>query len=348
MKRLNTRAVMVGSLQIGGQNKVVIQSMTNTKTKDVKATVKQINELTELGCELVRVACLDHEDAKAIAEIKKHISIPISADIHFDHKLALTAIESNVDKIRINPGNIPNKEDVAKIVEKCKEKKIPIRIGVNGGSLDKEMIAKWGYTPKCMVESARKHIEILEELDFKDIIVSLKSSDIFFVDESNRLFSEEFNYPIHLGITEAGDKFRGTIKSVAGLSGLIKDGLGDTVRISLSGSPLEEIKVAKELLKTYNLSNGVNLVSCPTCGRTDYDMMNIMEQVEPHIAKINKNITVAIMGCVVNGPGEASHADIGIAGGKDGGILFKHGKVIRTLKQEEIADVLIEEIKKMV
>lgn len=350
MDRTKTRKIYVDGLQIGGQNKIVIQSMTNTKTKDVKSTVEQILKLEKAGCEMVRVACLDLEDARAISEIKKGIHIPIVADIHFDYTIALEAIKNGVDKIRINPGNIGNEEKVKKVVEACKEKHIPIRIGVNAGSLEKDLLDKEGRpTAKAMVESAKRHVEILEKLNFYDICISLKASDLDLCIAAYEEASKTFNYPLHLGITEAGTAFCGTIKSSIGLGCLIRQGIGDTLRVSLSDDPVEEIKVAKEILKDCNLYDGLpELVSCPTCGRTQIDLIPIAKEMEEFLQTIKANITVAVMGCAVNGPGEAKNADIGIAGGIKSGILFKKGEVVRKVKQEEMVEVLKEEILKMI
>ncbi|MBP3802142.1 MAG: flavodoxin-dependent (E)-4-hydroxy-3-methylbut-2-enyl-diphosphate synthase [Clostridia bacterium] len=349
-KRTNTRTINVAGVQIGGQNKIVIQSMTNTKTKDVKSTIEQILKLEKAGCEIVRVACLDLEDAKAIEEIKKGIHIPIVADIHFDYRIALEAIKSGVDKIRINPGNIGDEEKVRKVVEACKEKHIPIRIGVNAGSLEKDLLDGNGRpTAKAMVESARRHVEILEKLDFYDICISLKASDLDLCIAAYEEASKAFDYPLHLGITEAGTAFSGTIKSSIGLGYLIRQGIGDTLRVSLSDDPVEEIKVAKEILKDCNLYDGLpELVSCPTCGRTQIDLIPIAKEMEEFLQTIKANITVAVMGCAVNGPGEAKNADIGIAGGINSGILFKKGEVVKKVKQEDMVKVLKEEILKMI
>lgn len=348
--REKTRKINVAGVQIGGQNKVVIQSMTNTKTKDVKSTVEQILKLENAGCEIIRVACLDIEDAKAIKEIKSKINIPVVADIHFDYKIALEAINSGVDKIRINPGNIGDEERVKKVVDACKQKNIPIRIGVNGGSLEKDLLDSNGkVTAKAMVESARRHIEILEKLDFHNICISLKASDLDLCLAAYEEASKTFNYPLHLGITEAGTAFCGTIKSSIGLGYLLRNGIGDTLRVSLSDDPVEEIKVAKEILKDCNLYNeSPNLISCPTCGRTQIDLIPIAKEVEEFLQTIKADITVAVMGCAVNGPGEAKNADIGIAGGIKEGLLFKKGEIVKKVKQEEIVDVLKEEILKMI
>lgn len=349
-KRNETRPIKVGNVQIGGQNKVIIQSMTNTKTKDVENTVKQILELEKAGCEIIRVACLDMDDAKSIKEIKKQIHIPIVADIHFDYRIAICAIEAGVDKVRINPGNIGGKDRVKAVVDKCKEFNVPIRIGVNAGSLEKDLLEKYGGKPtaRAMVESARRHVEILEDLEFYDIALSLKASNLDLCIESYEEAAKEFKYPLHLGITEAGTKFSGTIKSSIGLGVLLREGIGDTIRVSLSDNPIEEIKVAKEILKDSNLYRNVpTLVSCPTCGRTQIDLIPMAKEVENFLQNINSDITVAVMGCAVNGPGEASNADIGIAGGVKEGLLFKKGKIIRKIPQENIVKELEEEILKM-
>lgn len=350
MKRKDTRKIMVRNVQIGGQNKVIIQSMCNTKTKDIDATVKQILELENAGCEIIRVACLDIEDAKAIKEIKEKIHIPIVADIHFDYKIALQAIESGVDKVRINPGNIGSEDKVKAVVDKCMEKHIPIRIGVNAGSLEKDLLEEYGKpTAKAMVESARRHIQILENLNFKDYMISLKASNLDLCIEAYELASREFDCPLHLGITEAGTEFSGTIKSSIGLGVMLREGIGDTIRVSLSDDPIKEIKVAKEILKDCNLYKKTpTLIACPTCGRTQIDLIPIAKEVEEFLQTIESDITVAVMGCVVNGPGEAREADIGIAGGIKEGMLFKKGQVIRKVKQEDIVDTLKEEILNMV
>lgn len=350
MKRAETRKVMVGNVQIGGQNKVVIQSMCNTKTKDIEQTVKQTLELEKAGCEIIRVACLDMEDAKAIKEIKKNIHIPIVADIHFDYRIALQAIESGVDKVRINPGNIGSKDRVKAVVDKCKEQRIPIRIGVNAGSLEKDLLEKYGKpTAKAMIESAKRNIDILEELDFHDYLLSLKASDLDLCIEAYEEASKVFNCPLHLGITESGTEFSGTIKSSIGLGYMLRNGIGDTIRVSLSDDPVKEIKVAKEILKDCNLyKNLPTLVACPTCGRTQIDLIPMAKEVEKFLQNINSNITVAVMGCAVNGPGEAREADIGIAGGIKEGLLFKKGEIIKKIPQEEIVEELKKEITKMV
>lgn len=350
MLREETRSVQVGNLTIGGNNHVVIQSMCNTKTKNVEATIKQINALEQAGCELVRVAVFDKEDAYAIKEIKKGIHIPLVADIHFDYKLALIAIESGIDKVRINPGNIGSIEKVKAVVDACKEKHIPIRIGVNGGSLEKEILEKYGEpTPEGMVESAMKHVKILEDLDFHDIVISLKSSNTMLTIKAYELASKTFPYPLHVGVTEAGTALGGTIKSSLGIGTLLYEGIGNTIRVSLSDDPVEEIKVAKILLKELGLLKGVpTLVSCPTCGRIQYDLIPIAKEMEDFLKDIHLDITIAIMGCAVNGPGEARHADIGIAGGVGEGLLIKHGEIIKRVKQEDMVQTLKDEILKMV
>ncbi|MDR4969091.1 MAG: flavodoxin-dependent (E)-4-hydroxy-3-methylbut-2-enyl-diphosphate synthase [Acholeplasmataceae bacterium] len=341
MNREQTRPMKVGPYQFGGNNKVYIQSMTNTYTKDVEATVKQIKQLTEAGCEIIRVAVLDMVDAKSLGEIKKQISIPLVADIHFDYRLALEAINQGVDKIRLNPGNIPKTEHVQEVVEACKKKNIPIRIGVNSGSLPNRMVP----TAENMVETARHHVEILESMGFYDIALSLKATDMNLMVQAYRLAAKTFPYPLHLGVTEAGTAFSGAIKSAMGIGILLAEGIGNTIRVSLTDNPVLEIQAAKEILKNLGLKDKVpNLISCPTCGRIQYDMIEIAKRIETYLLKVNKTINVAIMGCAVNGPGEASHADIGIAGGKGEALLFRHGKVIKKIKESEVYDVLVEEI----
>ncbi len=346
--RNQTLPIKVGNKIIGGQNKVIIQSMCNTKTKDIASTVKQILELEELGCEIIRVAILDEEDANAIKSIKEQIHIPLVADIHFDYRLALICIDNGIDKIRINPGNIGNEENVKKVVEACKKKNIPIRIGVNGGSLEKELLEKYGHdNPEAMVLSAKKEISLLEKFDFKNIIISLKSSDILTTIKAYELASKTFNYPLHLGITEAGALLTSSIKSSAGLGILLYQGIGDTIRISISDNPKKEIQVAKELLSNFNLyNNHPNLVSCPTCGRIQYDMIPIVKEIEEFLQTIKYPIKVAIMGCAVNGPIEAKNADIGIAGGKNEGLLFKKGQIIKKIPQTKLVAELKKEILK--
>lgn len=346
-KRNETRQIDVNGVKIGGQNKVVIQSMTNTKTKDIEATVKQTLELEKAGCEIIRVACLDIEDAKAIKDIKEKIHIPIVADIHFDYKIALEAIKSGVDKIRINPGNIGSEDKTKAVVDACKANKIPIRIGVNSGSIEKEILKKYDGKPTAegMVESALRHIKILENLGFYDTCISLKASNLDLCIEAYEKASEKFDYPLHIGITEAGTAFSGTIKSSIGLGTLLREGIGDTLRVSLSDNPVEEIKVAKEILKNCGLyKKSPTLIACPTCGRTQIDLIPMAKEVEEFLQGIEADITVAVMGCAVNGPGEARCADIGIAGGVQEGLLFKKGEIIRKIKQEDIVEELKKEI----
>lgn len=351
VKRNETRPIYLDGLQIGGQEKVVIQSMTNTKTKQVKSTIEQILELEKAGCELVRVACLDIEDAKSIKEIKENIHIPIVADIHFDYKIALKAIEGGVNKVRINPGNIGSADKVKQVVDACKKSNIPIRIGVNAGSLEKDLLKKYDGKPTAdaMIESAKRHVKILEDLDFYDIAISLKASNLDLCINAYEQASKTFKYPLHLGITEAGTAFSGTIKSSIGLGVMLRQGFGDTIRVSLSDNPVEEIKVAKEILKDCNLyKKSPTLIACPTCGRTQIDLIPIAKEVEEFLQTIESDIKVAVMGCAVNGPGEAKEADIGIAGGIKEGLLFKKGEIVKKVRQEEIVKVLKEEILRMI
>lgn len=347
MKKI-TRKVMVGNVGVGGDSPISVQSMTNTDTRNVEATVAQIIELQEAGCDIVRIAVPDMVAAKCIEEIKSKTSIPIVADIHFNHTLALESIAQGVDAIRINPGNIGNTEKVKAVVEACKSRNIPIRIGVNGGSLEKNLLEKYGSaTPEAMVESAMNHIKILEDLDFYDIVISLKNSDLYKTVEAYRLMSTKVDYPLHLGVTEAGGIKKGTIKSSIGIGSLLLDGIGDTIRISLTGNPVEEIHVGKEILRSLDLLNDkIKIISCPTCGRCQINLIELANKVENEIDSIDKNITVAIMGCAVNGPGEAREADIGIAGGDGVGLLFKKGEIIKKVPQDEIISTLIEEINK--
>lgn len=341
-----TRAVKVGNIIIGGDNNIVIQSMTNTMTGDVEATIAQIKRLEEVGCQLVRMTINNMEAAEAIKEIKKRVSIPLAADIHFDYKLALAAMENGIDKLRINPGNIGADENVTKVVQMAKEKNIPIRIGVNSGSLEKEILKKYGSpTADAMVESAMYHIGLLEKNDFHNIIVSLKSSNVKMMVEAYRKISEKVNYPLHLGVTEAGTAFQGTVKSAIGIGSLLVDGIGNTIRVSLTEDPVKEIKVAKEILKVLGLLEaGVEIVSCPTCGRTEIDLIGLAKKVEKEFEKENRKIKIAVMGCVVNGPGEAREADYGVAGGKGEGVLFKKGQIVKKVKESEI----LIELKKLI
>ncbi len=331
----------VGNVIIGGNNRVVIQSMTNTKTKAVESTVEQILELENAGCEIVRVAVLDQEDALAIKAIKQRINIPLVADIHFDYRLALAAIDAGADKIRINPGNIGSVENIKKVVSACRKNRIPIRIGINSGSLESHILAEYGRpTPEAMVASAKYHVDLLEKFGFQDIIISLKSTNVMDTIKANELAAKAFKYPLHIGITEAGSAFSGTVSSSIGLGVLLFEGIGSTLRVSLSDSPVKEIEVAKEILANFGLYDKPKLISCPTCGRIEYDMIPIVNEIEEYLKSVRKKITVAIMGCVVNGPGEAKGANIAIAGGKNEALLFIDGKKIKKISQEEIVATL--------
>lgn len=348
MRRKITKKVRVGDLEIGGGSSISIQSMTNTDTRDIDATVRQILELEEAGCQLARVAVVDLEAAKSIEKIKKNVHIPIVADIHFDYRLAIESMKSGVDKIRINPGNIGDIEKVKKVVDEAKLRDIPIRIGVNAGSLEKDILEEYGsVTAKGLVKSALRHVKILEDLDFEKILVSIKASSVSLNVDSYRLLSEKIHYPLHLGLTEAGTPRMGTIKSAIGIGTLLLDGIGDTLRVSLTSDPVLEVKSAKDILSALDLSDKPQLISCPTCGRTQVDLISIAEGVEKELANINKNIKVAVMGCAVNGPGEAREADIGIAGGKGEVVLFKKGEIIKKIAQEEAVKTLIDEINRM-
>lgn len=341
----NKKEIKIGNVIIGGNHPVAIQSMTNTPTKDINKTVKQILALENVGCMIVRVAVLDEEDAISIKEIKKHINIPIVADIHFDYRLAIKAIKSGADKIRINPGNIGRFENVKKVVDVAKEYNIPIRIGINSGSVEKHLLEKYnGPTPEAMLESITNHVRILESLDFYDIVLSIKSTNIENTIKTNELLNEHFDYPIHIGLTESGTVLAGSIRSSYALGVLLNKGIGNTIRVSLNGDPVNEIPTCKEILSMHNLYTKPTLICCPTCGRTKYNMVSIVNEIEKFLNTINSNITVAIMGCAVNGPGEAKHADIGIAGGNNEAVLFKHGEIIRKIKEENIIEELKQEI----
>ncbi|MGL5756976.1 MAG: flavodoxin-dependent (E)-4-hydroxy-3-methylbut-2-enyl-diphosphate synthase [Paraclostridium sp.] len=341
-----SREVSVGNVKIGGENPISIQSMTNTDTRDAKATIQQIKKLEEVGCDVVRVAVPDMEAAKNIGEIKQNVSIPVIADIHFDYRLALEAIDQGVDGVRINPGNIGSIDRVKLVVNKCREKNLKIRIGVNGGSLEKELLEKYGSaSAEALVESALGHVKILEDLDFYNIVISLKSSDIYKTIEAYELISKKVDYPLHIGITESGSVKKGTIKSSIGVGALLLKGIGDTIRISLTGDPTEEVIVGKEILRSLDLLNDkIKVISCPTCGRCNIDLISVVNEVEEKINKIDKDITVAIMGCAVNGPGEAKEADIGIAGGKGEGLLFKKGEIVRKIDGNSLVEELLSEI----
>ena len=343
------RTVNVGGVRIGGGNPVSIQSMTNTDTRDVKKTVEQINRLALAGCEIVRVAVPDMQAAEAVREIKKRIKLPLVCDIHFDYRLALTCVAGGADKIRINPGNIGSIDRVEAVANACRERGIPIRIGVNGGSLEKNLLEKYKRpTADALVESAFGHIRILENLDFHDIVVSMKVSDVSEMIKAYKKFDEMSDIPLHIGVTEAGTKNAGIIKSAVGIGALLSSGIGDTLRVSLTADPLEEVYAAKEILKVLGLKKGgAELISCPTCGRTRIDMIPIANEVEKRLRGIDKNIKVAVMGCAVNGPGEAREADIGVAGGVGEGLIFKKGEIIKKVPESEIVTALMEEIEKL-
>lgn len=346
MKRDDTRVIQIGKRKIGGGNPIAIQSMTNTKTEDVEATVAQILALEAAGCEIIRCAVPTMEAAEALTEIKKLIHIPLVADIHFDYKLAIAAIEHGADKIRINPGNIGDISRVKAVVDKAKEYNVPIRVGVNSGSLEKELVEKYnGVTAEGIVESALDKVHIIEEMGYENIVVSIKSSDVMMCVKAHELISQKCDYPLHIGITESGTVLSGNIKSSVGLGIMLYQGIGDTIRVSLTGDPLEEIKSAKLILKTLGLrKGGIEVVSCPTCGRTKIDLIGLANQVENMVADIPLDIKVAVMGCVVNGPGEAKEADIGIAGGIGEGLLIKKGQIIKKVKEEELLETLRQEL----
>ncbi|MBD5132983.1 MAG: flavodoxin-dependent (E)-4-hydroxy-3-methylbut-2-enyl-diphosphate synthase [Clostridiales bacterium] len=338
-----TRQINVGGVPIGGGAPVSIQSMTNTPTHDVEATLSQIRALAAAGCDIVRVAVPDMSAAKAIGALKAGSPVPLVADIHFDYRLALEAAEQGIDKIRINPGNIGAPGRVEAVARACKERGIPIRVGVNGGSLEKELLAKYdGPTPEAMVESALGHIELLERYGFEDICVSLKASSVPATMRAYRLMAERYDYPLHLGVTEAGTREIGELKAAAGIGGLLALGIGDTLRVSLTADPVEEVYAAKRILKAIGLRReGPELIACPTCGRTQIDLIPMAKQVEELLKNVDKSITVAVMGCVVNGPGEASHADVGLAGGKGEGVLFKHGQIVAKVPEERLVPELM-------
>lgn len=347
MKRDETKVIQIGNVKIGGGNPVAIQSMTNTKTEDVEATVAQILALEKAGCEIIRCAVPTMEAAQALREIKKQIHIPLVADIHFDYRLALAAIENGADKIRINPGNIGSEDRVRAVVEKAKEYQIPIRVGVNSGSLEKELVEKYhGVTAEGIVESALDKVHMIENMGYDNLVVSIKSSDVLMCAKAHELISEQCIYPLHVGITESGTLYSGNLKSAMGLGIILYQGIGDTIRVSLTGDPLEEIKSAKRILKTLGLrKGGIEVVSCPTCGRTKIDLIGLANQVETMTGEFpDLDIKVAVMGCVVNGPGEAKEADIGIAGGIGEGLLIKKGEIIRKVKEEELLSVLRDEL----
>jgi (E)-4-hydroxy-3-methylbut-2-enyl-diphosphate synthase len=348
MKKYISSVVKIGNLKLGGDNPVRIQSMCNTDTRDVKATVKQILALEKKGCEIIRVAVLDMEAAKAIGKIKAKIHIPLVADIHFDYKLALEAIAQGVDKVRINPGNIGSEEKIKAVVDACKKKKIPIRIGVNAGSIEQDLLNKYGATPKAAVESALRHIKILEKFNFKDILVAIKFSNVPQMVEAYEMLAKKVDYPLHLGVTEAGTVFNGSIRSAIGIGILLHKKIGATFRVSLTADPLEEIDTCWAILQSLGLRRrGPEMISCPTCGRTQINLIELANAVEKELAKIKTPIKVAVMGCVVNGPGEAREADIGVAGGNGMGAIFAKGKVIKSVKEKDILPTLLKEIRKL-
>lgn len=346
IRRRRTKKILVGSVPIGGRSPIVVQSMTKTDTRNVRSTVKQILFLESHGCEIVRIAVPDNTAAEALGRIKKAVSIPVIADIHFDWKLALKSIKQGIDGLRINPGNIGARWKIEEVIAACRSSNIPVRIGVNAGSLSRKLLNKYKHpTPQALVESAAEHIEILESLRFKNIKVSLKASNVLTTVEAYRLFSRQFSYPLHIGVSEAGPLQTGTVKSAVGLGILLSEGIGDTIRVSLTAEPHEEVRVAYEILKSLHLrQKGANIVSCPTCGRCKIDISEIASAVENNLSTVTRPITVAVMGCIVNGPGEAREADIGIAGGKQNGILFKKGKIIRRINRKNLLKELIREI----
>lgn len=344
-----TKEIRVGGVPIGGGAFVTIQSMCNTRTDDVGATVAQILRLEKAGCEIIRVAVPDMAAARAVGEIKGQIHIPLVADIHFDYKLALQCVESGIDKIRINPGNIGSREKVRAVADACREHGIPIRVGVNGGSLEKELVRKYGgVTAQALVESAMGHVHLLNDCQFDDICISVKCSRVPVNMQAYQLLHEQTDYPLHLGVTEAGTPAMGLLKSAMGIGGLLCQGIGDTIRVSLTADPEEEIRAARDILSAAGLRQfGPNLISCPTCGRTAYDMIPIAREVEERLKNCSKPITVAVMGCVVNGPGEAAAADVGIAGGQGEGLLFRKGKILYKVPQDKLVDALMDEIEKL-
>ena len=348
MRRI-TRTVDVGGVKIGGGNPVSIQSMCNTDTRDVKSTVEQIKKLCEAGCEIIRVAVPDMEAAQAVGEIKKQIEIPLVSDIHFDYRLALECIKNGIDKVRINPGNIGERERVKLVADAAKANGVPIRIGVNGGSLEKELVTKYGgATADALVESAMGHVEILDSVNFSDMVVSIKVSNVSVMLDAYRKFSEKCDIPLHIGVTESGTEYMGTVKSSIGIGTLLSEGIGDTMRVSLTADPVKEIYLAKDILRVLEIRNdGVEFVSCPTCGRTQIDLIKIANEVENHLKNVDKRIKVAVMGCAVNGPGEARDADIGIAGGKGECLIFKKGTPLRKVPETTAVVELIKEIEKL-
>ena len=343
IKRDETRVVHIGGVPIGGGNPIVIQSMTNTDTRDVAATVAQIHALQAAGCEIVRVAVRDMEAAAAVKQIKKEISLPLVADVHFDYRLALESVKNGADKLRINPGNIGDGLRLQKVAEAAKAAEIPIRVGVNGGSLEKDIMAQYGLTAEALAESALRNISMLEGYGFNNIVVSIKASNIPLMLGAHKILAQRMPYPLHIGLTEAGTPYKGAIRSAAGMGALLAMGIGDTLRVSLSGDPTHEIRCAKEILAAMGLRRfGPTVIACPTCGRTDIDLIGLAAQVEEKLELIEKPITVAVMGCVVNGPGEAREADVGVAGGRGVGVLFRKGEIVRKVAENEILEALLE------
>ena len=346
MKRRESRTIYVRGLPVGGGSPITVQSMTNTHTEDVDATLAQIRRLESAGCQIVRLAVPNRLTARAFGDIRRGTDMPLVADIHFDYTLALSAVEAGFDKIRINPGNIGSSERVRRVADACRDHGVPIRVGVNSGSVEKPLLEKYGLCARSLCESALGHVKLLEDCGFEDICVSVKASDPVLMVETNRLLAQSCPYPLHIGVTEAGTYQRGVLKSAAGIGSLLLDGIGDTIRVSLTDAPEEDARVGVELLRALGLRSGVQFVSCPTCGRTEYDMIPIAKEVEERLRDRPWNITVAVMGCVVNGPGEASHADYGIAGGKGEGVLFKHGVSVGRVPSERLADALVELIER--
>ncbi|WP_069649571.1 flavodoxin-dependent (E)-4-hydroxy-3-methylbut-2-enyl-diphosphate synthase [Caloranaerobacter ferrireducens] len=347
--RRKTRKIFYGNVAVGGDSQITVQSMTNTDTRDTNSTIRQIKELESEGCDIVRVSVKDIESANAIKTIKKQINIPLIADVHFDYRLAIESVKNGVDGLRINPGNIGSEARIKEVVKACKDYNVPIRIGVNSGSISKEYIDKFGgVNEDAMIYSALDHIRILENMDFRDIVISLKSSDVLLTINAYKKMAEIVDYPFHLGITEAGTVWKGTIKSSIGIGALLLMGIGDTIRVSLTGDPVEEVKVGKQILRSIGLlKDKVEIISCPTCGRTEIDLIKLVTEAEKKLKDINKPLKIAIMGCAVNGPGEAREADFGIAGGKGNGLIFRKGEIIKKVKESELLNELIKEINKL-
>lgn len=349
MNRRFTKTVKVGNISIGGESKITVQSMLNIPAHDINGSVAQAKALEAAGCEIIRAAVPDMDAVKLISALKENVSVPIVADIHFDYRLAIESAAAGVDKIRINPGNIGDSDRIKQVVTACKQRNIPIRIGVNSGSLEKEILAKYGKpTPQALCESAMYHASLLEKFDFDDIVLSMKSSSVPFMVEAYELAAQQCNYPLHLGVTEAGTKHMGIIKSAAGIGSLLLHGIGDTIRVSLTDDPINEVYAAQDILKTVGVrTDGVRLVSCPTCGRTSIDLIALAKEAEERLKDCKKNITVAVMGCIVNGPGEAREADIGIAGGNGNGLIFKKGEILKKVSEDKLIDELMAEIEKL-